>query len=122
MPDNVIIQIVASHSTPEKEEEFNRWYTDVHVPMLFGFQGVKQASRYRRIGDNDSACKFLAFYEFESKEAMEAFTSSPEFQAAIDDFENKKEDIDLEIKWAASYELIKSWQRYDFIYGGRNRA
>ena len=54
MAENKIIQIVASESTPEKEGEFNRWYTDVHVPMLFGYKGVKQASRYRLMGENEN--------------------------------------------------------------------
>ena len=111
MPDNVIIQIVASQSTPEKEEEFNRWYTYVHVPMLFGYNGVKQASRYQRIGDDEKSSKFLAVYEFESKEAMEDFPASSEFTAAVEDFENKKEEVGFSLKWAASYELIKSWKR-----------
>jgi hypothetical protein len=42
MSGNVIIQIVASQSTPEKEAEFNRWYSDVHVPMFFGYEGLKR--------------------------------------------------------------------------------
>jgi uncharacterized protein (TIGR02118 family) len=111
MANNVIIQIVASQSDPEREAEFNRWYTEVHVPMLFGYEGVKQASRYKRIGEGENSTKYLAIYEFESKEAMEAFPASPEFAAAVEDFENKKKDIGFNAKWAASYELIKSWKR-----------
>lgn len=111
MANNLIIQIVASQSSPEMEDEFNRWYTDVHVPMLFRYQGVKQASRYRRIDDDDKSSKYLAIYEFESAEATEAFPASPEFAAAIEDFENKKVDIGFIMKWSASYELISAWER-----------
>ena len=111
MVNNAIIQIVASQSSPETEEEFNRWYTNVHVPMLFGYKGVKQASRYQRIGDDEKSGKFLAIYEFESKEAMEAFPLSPEFAAAVEDFEKNKRKVGFSLEWSASYELIESWKR-----------
>ena len=111
MPNNFLIQIVASESTPEKEAEFDRWYTDVHVPMLFEFEGVKQASRYRRKGDNEQCAKYLAIYEFESEEALEAFPKSAAFAAAVADFEDKKEDTGFSMKWAGLYERIKSWER-----------
>jgi heme-degrading monooxygenase HmoA len=111
MPDKLIMQIVAAESTPEKEAEFNRWYTEEHVPMLLGFKGLKQASRYRRIGDDAQSAKFLTIYEFESKESMDAFPKSPAFAAAIKDYENKKEEVGFNLKWATSYELIKSWKR-----------
>lgn len=111
MPNNKVIQIVASESTPEKEAEFNKWYTEVHVPMLIGYKGVKQASRYQRIGDDEQGAKFLAIYEFESKEAMEAFPRSDAFASAIEDFENNKEALGFKMKWAASYELIRSYEK-----------
>ena len=111
MGNNMLIQIVASESSPEKEAEYNKWYMDKHIPMLFGYKGMKQVSRYQRISDNEECAKYLAIYEFESKEALEAFPKSPEFAAAIDDFEKQREDVGFGIRWAASYELIKSWER-----------
>ncbi len=106
-----IIQIVASQSTPEKEEEFNRWYSDVHVPMFFGFDGLKRAGRYQCIGDPGNNAKYLAIYEFEDEEALTAFPKSEAFADAVKDFEGRKEAVGFEMKWAASYELIKSWTR-----------
>ncbi len=111
MPGNVIIQIVASQSTPEKEAEFNRWYSDVHVPMFFGYKGLKKASRYKRIGDDDRSAKYLAIYEFETKEALDGFAKCPEFAAAVEDFEKRKEAVGFTMKWAASYELLTTLQR-----------
>ena len=111
MPNNRIIQIVASESTPEKEEAFNKWYTEVHVPMLFAYEGVKQASRYQRIGDDENGAKFLAIYEFETKEAMDAFPESDAFTDAIEDFEKNKEAVGFTAKWVASYELVKSYEK-----------
>lgn len=115
MPDHKIIQIVASQSTPEKEAEFNEWYTEIHVPMFLGYKGLKQASRYRRIGDGigneEQNAKFLAVYEFDTREAMEAFPDSPEFADAIADFEANKERVGFTMKWVASYELIRSYEK-----------
>jgi len=106
-----IIQIVASQSTSEKEEEFNKWYTDVHVPMFFGFDGLKKAGRYQCIGDAGDNAKYLAIYEFEDEEALAAFPKSEAFTEAVKDFEERKEAVGFEMKWAASYELMKSWSR-----------
>jgi heme-degrading monooxygenase HmoA len=111
MAGNKIVQIVASQSSPAKEDEYNRWYSEVHLPMLFGFEGVKRASRYKLIGDNPVHNRFLAIYEFETREDMDAFTKSPAFAAAIEDFENRKDDLGFEMKWAASYELISTLSR-----------
>ncbi len=108
MVNNIIVQIVASESVNEKEVEFNRWYTDVHVPMLFEYKGIKQASRYQRIDDNEMGAKYLAIYEFKSRDDLVAFPKSPEFAAAVEDFEKKKEAVGFNMKWAASYELIRS--------------
>ncbi|MBN2240458.1 MAG: hypothetical protein JW712_11855 [Dehalococcoidales bacterium] len=111
MAGNRIIQIVASQSTPAKEEAYNKWYTEVHVPMLFGYEGVKKASRYRLIGESPDQAKFLAVYEFETAEDMAGFPESPAFAAAVDDFENRKDELAFDMKWAASYELISTVER-----------
>jgi len=111
MAGSRIIQIVASQSTPDKEEEYNRWYTDVHVPMLFGYKGLKRASRYRLTGENENQAKYLAIYEFDDEESMAGFSKSPEFAAAVEDFEAMKEMVGFDMKWAASYELVKTYSR-----------
>jgi hypothetical protein len=111
MAAHQIIQIVASQSSPEKEKVYNKWYTEVHVPMLFGYKGLKQASRYKLIGDNKNVSRYLAIYEFDDAESMAAFSESKEFAEAVKDFENRKEAVGFDMKWAASYELIKTYNR-----------
>jgi len=111
MPGHKIMQIVASESTPEKEEEFSKWYSEVHLPMLFGYEGVKKASRYQLMGDDKANAKFLAIYEFDRKEDMEAFPESPAFKDAVIDFDNNHEALGFEMKWVASYELIKELEK-----------
>ncbi len=111
MPSNFLIQIVAAESTPEKDAIFDKWYTEEHVPMLFKFPGVKQASRYRLKGDIANCAKYLAIYEFESEAALDAFPKSPAFANAIKDFEDNKEATGFTMKWAGVYERIQSWER-----------
>jgi len=111
MPNNLLIQIVAAESTPEKDAIFDKWYTEEHVPMLFEFPGVKQASRYRLKGEGAQCAKYLAIYEFESEAALEAFPKSHAFANAIKDFEDKKEATGFTMKWAGVYERIQSWER-----------
>ena len=100
---NRIIQIVASQSTPDKEDEFNRWYNEVHLPMLFGFKGVKQASRYKYIGLPGDSPKYLAIYEFESEEAL-----------TCDEFVNKS--ASPWTKWVRSWYTRKVCTLYRQIY------
>ncbi len=58
----------------EKEEEFNRWYNEEHLPELMAIPGVLNAARYEAVR---SGPKHLACYELESTAVVdtEAFTS-----------------------------------------------
>jgi heme-degrading monooxygenase HmoA len=111
MPNNFFIQIVAAESTPEKDDVFEKWYREKHVPMLFEFKGVKAASRYRLKGENSQCSRYLTFYEFENEADLAAFPKSPAFAAAVADFEASKEKVGFTMRWAGVYELIKSWER-----------
>ena len=112
MPAHKIMQIVASESTPEKENDFNKWYSDIHLPMLFGYEGVKRASRYQLIGKDDANnARFLAIYEFDTQKDMDAFPDSQAFKDAINDFEENHEALGFKMKWVAAYELISELKR-----------
>jgi len=111
MPGHKLIQIVAAESTPEKDAAFEKWYTEVHIPMLFGYEGVKQVSRYRRKGEDKNLCKYLSIYEFDSEDAMGGFTKSQAFLDAVADFEDKKDIVGFTGKWVGVYERIKVWEK-----------
>jgi heme-degrading monooxygenase HmoA len=106
-----IVLIVANEPGPGQETEYNKWYTGTHIPMMFEFKGLKKVGRYRRMGDDKESSKYLAIYEFDSKEDLAAFPRSPEFAAAVADFDKKWQGGGFERKWAASYELIKDWEK-----------
>lgn len=108
-----VILIVANEPGSGRDAEYNEWYTEKHIPMMFCFQGLKRASRYRLLGENREVSKYLAIYEFDSTQDLEAFPRSPEFAAAVKDFDEKWKNGGFERKWGASYELIKSWDKIE---------
>lgn len=111
MDSKYTLKIIASECRIEDEGKFNKWYNEVHIPLLFKYQGIKRAGRYRQLDDNKEHPKYLALYEFESKEAMDAFESSPEFAAAMKDMDETGENSGFELKWVVAYEPIKTWER-----------
>lgn len=108
-----IMLIVANEPGAGLEREYNDWYTGKHIPMMFAFRGLRRASRYRLSGENRECSKYLAIYEFDSKEDMQAFLGSPEYAAAVKDFEEKWKGGGFASKWGASYELMKTWEKVE---------
>ena len=49
---HTVILFVANEPSSEREAEYNEWYTEKHIPMMFQFKGMKKASRYRLMGRN----------------------------------------------------------------------
>ena len=114
MSEAMIMTIVATECSPEKEAEFNKWYNEVHVPLIFKFKGNKKVTRYRLVdtmGEDKGQVKYLACYEYESPEALDAFAKSPELAAAMAEMEETWKDGGFEIKWRAVYEPLKVWKR-----------
>jgi uncharacterized protein (TIGR02118 family) len=111
MSSKPILQVIAMDCSPEKEEKFNKWYTESHVPLILKCGGVKEAARYKRIGENEEFPKYLALYEYESKEAMDAERNAPEFAAVGEDVRKAWPNGLPPPKWVVQYELIKKWKK-----------
>ena len=69
------IWVVTTRCTdPSREEEFNRWYDEVHLPDLLKVPGLVAAQRYRFHGhtpmfpppEGAPEPTYVAIYEFES--------------------------------------------------------
>ncbi len=68
-----IIQLVFSNAVEGRDDEFNDWYDNVHVPDLLGIPGVLSAQRYdlleTAINKNPAmpppAHRYLCVYEME---------------------------------------------------------
>ncbi len=106
-----ILNMVYTECVDADEAKFNKWYNEVHVPMLFKNPGLKKVTRYQRVGDNQEQAQYLAIYEFDTTEEQKAFLDSKEFKAAGADVEETWHGGGFEIKGVAVYEPIKTWEK-----------
>ena len=60
----------------DREDEFNHWYNEEHLPELLAVPGVLSAARYEAVS---SGPKHLACYELESSDVVDsdAFKNRP---------------------------------------------
>ena len=73
MPGEVIL-VTSVDIHPSVEQEFNRWYNEVHLPEILKCPGFLRCSRYESTGGEP---RYLAIYELENEDAL----STPEMQA-----------------------------------------
>ena len=106
-----LLNIVATECPPKNEAKFNKWYNEVHIPMLFKYKGMKKAARYKIIDENKDKPRYIAIYEYDSKEDLAAVTGSPEFKAAIEEMQETWKGQMIDIKWALNCEPIKTWEK-----------
>ncbi len=79
--------IVMAKVKPEDEEAFNRWYNEDHMPKaLERFPGVLSGRRYQ-ILEGEDEYRFLALYEFESYEAIQATMNSEIIKELIKEYD-----------------------------------
>ena len=106
-----VLNIVATECSPENDAKFNKWYNEVHIPMLLKYQGIKKVTRYKILDEKQEKPRYIAVYEYDTKEALNALTASPEFKAAIEEMQETWKGQMFDIKWAVSCEPIKTWER-----------
>ncbi|MCW2748746.1 MAG: hypothetical protein JWP10_1888 [Nocardioidaceae bacterium] len=60
--------VVMTHPTSAAEEDqFNKWYDEIHLPDLLNIPGVVGATRFRRDSDETEMSPYLALYELEAE-------------------------------------------------------
>jgi len=105
------LNMVYTECSPELDAKFNRWYNEVHIPLLFKYPGLKRVTRYERLGDNKEQARYLAVYEYDTREDLERFPDSVEFKEATDEMQGTWKDGEFVIKGHAVYEPIKVWEK-----------
>jgi antibiotic biosynthesis monooxygenase (ABM) superfamily enzyme len=106
-----IINIVATECEPDKDVKFNQWYNDVHIPMLMKYKGIKKVTRYKILDAEPKKPRYLAVYEYDSKEELNVMPASAEFKAAIEEMEGTWKGKGFEVIWAVSAEPLKTFER-----------
>ena len=66
------ILVVLTNPVPGKEDEFNEWYSNIHIQEICQLSGFKSAQRFKlsdaQMG-SDGAHGYLAIYEIEGDPA-----------------------------------------------------
>ena len=57
-----IMLVESVPSSPDREDEYNTWYDDVHIPELLALDGIVGARRLRPV---DGQGPYVAIYELE---------------------------------------------------------
>ena len=119
MKSNSAIIIVGLTCQPDKEESFNIWYNEKHVPDLLRFKGVRMVTRYKTLTrfqprqgypDVDYPA-YVTIYELENPESVEAFESSPEFAYAVKDARETWSGGGFKPVWWVRLESLKTWEQ-----------
>ena len=111
MGNKPIISVLGTRCKPEREEEFNKWYDEIHIPLLFKFPGMTGVKRWKLLNGNGEYPEYLALYEFENQGAFEAFQTSLEREVAIKEMDETWKEGKFETIWRLQYESLKTWQR-----------
>ena len=106
-----VIFIVATQPQPEVEQKFNKWYNEIHIPMLLKFKGLKGVKRGKLMSAGSEAPAYLALYEFDNTADVAAFNKSAEMKAAVDEMKTSWKDGGVQTKWAVPYELLGEWHK-----------
>lgn len=67
--------------TEGKEDEFNQWYDDDHVPHALGLKGFRSGRRFKAGPEymgREAPAKYAAFYEIEAESLDEALEIATE--------------------------------------------
>lgn len=117
MEANSTILIVGLSCRPDQEEKFNQWYNERHIPDLLKFKGVRKVTRYKALThfktrEGYPAVQYpgyLAIYEFENQQTLEAFEASAELaEAAMEARETWTEDS-YQRMWWVRFKTLKTW-------------
>jgi hypothetical protein len=110
------LMVVGSNPvSPEREDEYNRWYVEEHFPDILAVAGFDKARRYalspvRPMADTEpSPYGYLAIYEVEADDLAQA---GRDLQAALDSGAIPiSEDFDLGGFSVDFYEFVPGSER-----------
>ena len=118
MESKTVIWMVGTQVKPGVDEEkFNKWYDEVHIPMLLVGNYVKRVSRSKlaekthHVANETHECpKYLTLYEFKNEDDFEAWMTCPEREAAgKDKLDTWGLEGGYEVFWATRYDAIQEW-------------
>ncbi len=92
--------MVGTQCAPDLEAKFNKWYDEVHIPMLLKSKLLLSVTRYRLApGTEGDYPKYLAIYEFKDQAAFKAWESGEEMRNAREGKRVSWADRSFETRW-----------------------
>jgi hypothetical protein len=73
--------VYTNPTSPAEEEEYNRWYSEVHIHELVEIEGIVGATRYRVVSD-DASHRYVALYHLEGDDLQTVVARVSERSAA----------------------------------------
>jgi len=108
MAKNPYLWLVWTRCAPELDAEFNRWYDEVHIPMLSKGGHIASVKRFKLSPDVPSEQPpYLAVYEFKDAATFKAWQTSDALAEARKEMKERWTGRDMEIKARALYEPVK---------------
>jgi uncharacterized protein (TIGR02118 family) len=89
--ERLVMRIVSLHGWPDDPNEFDRYYRDVHTPLVQRIPGVRNIRYGKALTTNDaerSPYYLVSDVYFDDAEALEAARGTPEMAAALADVPN----------------------------------
>ncbi len=72
MPKGIMF-VPSGPSSPEREDEYNQWYSKVHIPEVCQIEGITGARRFKRVHPDPAEAPYVAIYELESDDLAGIF-------------------------------------------------
>jgi len=108
---NPVINIVGTRCHPDDDAKFNKWYDEVHIPMLMKSKLLKKATRYKSAFEPKGYPTYVTIYEFDSKKDFEAYEKSPELAAGRQEMSETWKARPFEMLWRVQYEMIRTFKK-----------
>ena len=87
-----IMTVESNCADPSREEEYNEWYNNVHLPDILETPGFIRAARYENSAPDESNGKYLAMYEIETDDLGQTMVA---FATNVDNKTNQGRMSDL---------------------------
>ena len=76
-----VLMVLSNCKDPAREQEFNRWYEDVHIADILDAGGFHTAYRYESLDPEATKAKYLAIYETDNIDPAKAREKHAEARA-----------------------------------------
>jgi formylglycine-generating enzyme len=105
--------IVGATIAAAKDSAINAWYNTVHIPLLFGYDSLKAAYRYKKtVAIIDTTLPgYFATYHYASKAGMQGMGTSTAFDTAIKNMSATWSNTDFATNLAVNYQKIMSIEK-----------